>query len=171
MSSEPGLPLGFRLAGNWARDTGSPPVPAPALRGGGQGWGMKRGWRAPVLRRGRAEWGGIETRAPGTAEVPRGDGGARKVRLHVLAGLRWGRCRSVARAWLVQPRGRRKGQVCFYGSARAGRGRKTERVRNDGEALRTSCPHCPIWALRPRVSSTPADLARRPRKAPVLRPC
>lgn len=36
---------------------------SPAVRGGGRGWEMKRGWHAPVLRRGGAEWGGIETRA------------------------------------------------------------------------------------------------------------
>lgn len=68
-----GPPAGIvsRLACSWAHDAGSGPARYPALCQGGQGGGVKRGRRVPVLRRGGAQWGGTEARCCGHAEVRR----------------------------------------------------------------------------------------------------
>lgn len=123
---------------------------APGRAGAGRGLGgvgERRRRRTPDPRQGGAKWGGIETRAPGTREVLRGDLGAQGETPRARRTQVEGKLASVAGAQRAWPRGERKGQVRFHGSAEGGSGR-AERVRGDGQALPTSSPRRWFWALR-----------------------
>lgn len=159
------IPPGSKFGPRRPLGSGSLSSSAPG-RAGPRGVGDKKPARpSSTTGRGGAEWGGIEAGPWGLAEVLGGDRGSQGERPLARGTQVEGKRGPGQGPASAAKREGEEGKSASTGLLRLGvGGRRT--VEGNGEALPKSSPHPWLWALRPRSE----DLARRPSKAPILRP-